>query len=624
MDPLVFQAVCWRGHDLVAQGNDSDDDPKQYTIDIFGKTHQGGSVCVHVRFYPYFFVEQMRNCDTAASFKTFLRGKLNARVFRDVQEVSTTERKKLYGFTNNATFRFFRVVFRTHESMRRAAYTLEKARDVLQRPLYTLYESNVDPVLRLIHVCGLQSASWIAVSKYEPVGKLNRTTCVDHEVEAHFRDIQTHSCPHQVAPLVLASFDIECYSPDGSFPNPKEDGQVIQVATTFQRYGESEPYMRHVVCLGETSSVEGVHMVCVEREGQLLVEWAKAVREQQADVLVGYNIWGFDMQFMYTRAANEGACSREEQQTFLRLLGKYTRHASKMKNETLSSSAYGNNEWQLVETLGVLQLDLLPIIKKEHKLESYKLDRVALHFLGDQKMDLPIKELFELFTGNAADRRRIAEYCVKDTELPLRLLSRLSILPNMVEMANATYVPLEFLIPRGQQIKAFSQILQRARTQGYLCPTDTPKHADKYEGATVLEAMRGVYWDVVTCLDFASLYPSIMRAHNMCHTTVVLDDAKYGHLENVEYLEVEGVKFAQNVDSILPGLLEDLAQFRKEAKKQQAAAKARGDALMESLCNGKQLAYKISMNSIYGFCGAPRATCPAWPSRPPSPLWGGR
>ena len=45
-----------------------------------------------------------------------------------------------------------------------------------------------------------------------------------------------------------------------------------------------------------------------------------------------------------------------------------------------------------------------------------------------------------------------------------------------------------------------------------------------YEGATVLEAKQGFYSMPVATLDFASLYPSIMMAHNLCYTTLLPRD----------------------------------------------------------------------------------------------------
>lgn len=104
-----------------------------------------------------------------------------------------------------------------------------------------------------------------------------------------------------------------------------------------------------------------------------------------------------------------------------------------------------------------------------------------------------------------------------------------------------------------------------------------------------------------------------MRAHNMCYSTLVLDDA-YAWLDGTEYYEVDTAmgtyRFAQDPPGVLPALLDDLAKFRKAAKKDMARAKADGDAWTEALANGRQLAYKITMNSVYGFAGATKGMLP--------------
>jgi len=57
----------------------------------------------------------------------------------------------------------------------------------------------------------------------------------------------------------------------------------------------------------------------------------------------------------------------------------------------------------------------------------------------------------------------MASYCIKDTVLPLRLVTRLALVPGLVEMARVTGVLLNHLLSRGQQYKVFSQIARAAR-----------------------------------------------------------------------------------------------------------------------------------------------------------------
>merc|ERR1719223_854888 len=75
-------------------------------------------------------------------------------------------------------------------------------------------------------------------------------------------------------------------------------------------------------------------------------------------------------------------------------------------------------------------------------------------------------------------------------------------------------------------IKVVSQLLRKCQQHGYVMPTMRSQPSDdKYEGATVLEPLTGYYEKPITTLDFASLYPSIMMAHNLCYTTLLTPDS---------------------------------------------------------------------------------------------------
>ncbi len=92
---------------------------------------------------------------------------------------------------------------------------------------------------------------------------------------------------------------------------------------------------------------------------------------------------------------------------------------------------------------------------------------------------------------------------------------------NYMEMARVTGVPLGYLLTRGQQIKVVSQLLRKAKEQDLLIPAMKANVSDEFEGATVIEPIKGYYDVPISTLDFASLYPSIMIAHNLCYTTLV-------------------------------------------------------------------------------------------------------
>jgi DNA polymerase delta subunit 1 len=108
----------------------------------------------------------------------------------------------------------------------------------------------------------------------------------------------------------------------------------------------------------------------------------------------------------------------------------------------------------------------------------------------------------------------------------MKLMEKMMCLYNYAEMARVTGVPIKFLFTRGQQIKVTSQLYRKAYEVDMLIPNEK-KNADgegKYEGATVIEPDIGYYTDPIATLDFASLYPSIMMAHNLCYSTLIPPD----------------------------------------------------------------------------------------------------
>ena len=92
---------------------------------------------------------------------------------------------------------------------------------------------------------------------------------------------------------------------------------------------------------------------------------------------------------------------------------------------------------------------------------------------------------------------------------------------NYIEMARVTGVPVSYLLSRGQQIKIISQLYRKANAEDRIVPCYKVKSEgaeDSYEGATVIEPLRGFHDIPIATLDFSSLYPSIMMAHNLCYT----------------------------------------------------------------------------------------------------------
>ena len=580
-----MQAISWEARDI----------DEEFMITCYGRSKDSKSVSVSFNFSPYFFVK----IPPTLSFDQLCR-----ELKRDGVSYTKHRGKSLWGFTNSELFSFMKLSFKSLAEMR-ALVSLCRYKKL------KIYEANIDPLLRFMHRSGIQSTGWLDTGS---CGRAFITTCDTDLLCEDWTQLKPVD-DDTLAEFKIASFDIECYSSSGSFPDPDNPNDVVfQIAVTTN-LGEQE-----CLSLGKADGC-----LCFETEKDLLDGFKEYIVKLDPDVLTGWNIFGFDLEYIYKRMI----INKCEMDTFC--MGRRRMDPCKYVAKQLSSSALGQNVLKMVPMSGRYIFDLFQLVKAEHRLESYSLNNVSLEFLGDKKNDMPIKELFELYKSGA-DLTRVADYCKKDTELPLKIMKKLYTFENLVEMAKATWVPLSFLSERGQQIKVFSQIAKKARELNFFIPTIDQYEAikkmhrlnpgktedeikkmiyeeNRFEGATVLDAQCGAYYGPITALDFASLYPSIMMAHNLCYSTLVMDK-KYANLPGVTY-ETHGEHvFAQNVPSLLPDILADLKKFRKKAKQDMARSKG---THMYHIYNGKQLAYKISMNSVYGFTGASRGILPCIP-----------
>ena len=573
---VVFQALTWEARDT----------DEEHLISIFGKTEGGKSVCVTTSFDPYFFVKLPRG--TTQQDVKILFNELNRLRENCVTSYSLTKQKDVWGFQNNEEFNYMHLNFKTLEARRRINSLFMYNNEFKK---YHVYESNLDPVLRLMHRTGIQSTGWLDTGS-----DCVRSHLAKVDIDLWCNDWTTLKpvARDDIAPFVVASVDIECNSSTGKFPDADIPGDAcFQIAVSLCTFGNDEPYEKVCLCYKKT---EGPGVVSFDTEREMLLAFKDYLHDKDIDIITGWNIFGFDLEYIYKRAAMTG-CGMGFYQ-----MGKLHDTESHLLHKKLSSSALGDNFLKLLPMPGRFIFDLFHEVKKGYKLDSYKLNEVSKLYLGDQKIDMSPKEMFARYKEeDPVKLGEVAEYCIKDTLLPHRLLERLSTLMNLLEMAKATWVPLNYLVERGQQIKVFSQLTKKARELGYLVPTFEYGYKDQtgYEGATVLEAQSGAYYSPITALDFEGLYPSIMMAHNLCYSTLVLDE-KYNNLPGITYERFGNHTFAQGVPSVLPNILSELKQFRKQAKKDMAAS----TGATKRMFNGKQLAYKISMNSVYGFTGA--------------------
>ena len=170
---------------------------------------------------------------------------------------------------------------------------------------------------------------------------------------------------------------------------PKLEGdKVTFIGSTFMNYGQQEPYKNHCVVLNTCSELPINNSVVesYQTERELLLAWKNLVQKENPDIVIGYNIFGFDYEFMFRRA-EENNCAEE----FLKLsrnvnevCGVKDKDTNKFKIEESSIQiASGQHDLKFIKMNGRLQIDLYNFFRREENLTSYKLDYVAGHFIGD-------------------------------------------------------------------------------------------------------------------------------------------------------------------------------------------------------------------------------------------------
>jgi len=583
------------------------------TVVLIGCTEKGNSILVKVDdFMPYLFYRKKPN-ETEEIFRSKLANKLDLKD-DSLLKTKIIKRKNLYGWepnsmshpTDRKEYEFIQVFFPNVQYMRKAIYN-KVSDDFYMKP----HETQITAETKFVDLNDVVPCGWIEV-KGEVCDIDERISHCKIEIGCHMNQLIPLPNKNDIAPLMVAAIDIECISSTGAFPEATNIDDVISmIGVVYWRMNSpKESAVKCVYVVGECADIKDSYVYSFASEAEMLSAFRTSlILDADPDIIATYNGFGFDCEYMWKRAE----LLHCEDFTYLdRLIVS----KSKGDKKELSSSALGSNELFIISMIGRCNLDIFHWIKAREKLSSYKLDNVCEHFLGERKLEMDYKELFKLARGTPIQVAEVAEYCIQDCALLISLILHLAILAGNVEMSRVCFTPMEALVTRGQQFKVVNQIIHYGHREG-LNPDgngsyimNTPEKysgdpEDSYEGATVIDAKASYYKVPIAVLDFMSLYPSIMMANNFCHSTIVMDP-KFLNIPGVKYetIRVTDKKvytWAEGMPGLLPIMLEKLLAARKIAKKAKSNAKTSTE---KAVYDARQLALKISANSIYGFTGA--------------------
>ncbi|MEM7813575.1 MAG: DNA polymerase domain-containing protein [Candidatus Aenigmatarchaeota archaeon] len=527
-------------------------------IRVFGKRQNGQALCGIVEgFKPYFYVEKS---DAVHDKLEELR-----------LEHEEVQRKLPFGY-NPDTTPFYKVFVPNPQDVPRIRTTLERHGRCYEADILFKYRFMVDH--------GLKGMSW-AKLEAEPI----RTDVVKCPA-IRVRGISVADGIND-APLRTLCLDIECLMSDlNRAPDPKQD-PIIAIGLAFlPTYRGAQS----LVLLSKPASADGVQ--CFRSEKEMLEGFLKIVDEFDPDIITGYNINGFDMPYLLERLKKFGLSVA---------LGRCDKPAH--------CKTFGGS--QETEATGRVVVDVYQLLRRDAsiRLHRYNLDTAAQELLGESKVDIKHTEIPEVW---ARDVKKFIDYARKDAMIALRLLLERRMLDKFIEIAKIAG-PLVQDCLRGQTTRIEVMILHEFKRRGILLP-DKPSEAEmkrrleeRIKGGAVLEPKRGLHTDSVLVLDFQSLYPSIIKAHNVSIDSLLIDKNKdYALPAGVRcHTAPNGARFVdQSVyEGVFPAILKELLAARLEAKRAMKAAQ--GDE--RRALDARQLALKILANSFYGYCGYARA-----------------
>ena len=158
-----------------------------------------------------------------------------------------------------------------------------------------------------------------------------------------------------------------------------EGDKCTFIGSTFLKVGENEPYFNHMIALNscnDMTDVENSKVESYKTEKSVLLAWQKLIQRENPDIIIGYNIFGFDWAFLISRAKELNCLTK------FRELSRKTDYSCDIIDTQLKVAS-GTHELKYIKMPGRIQIDLYNHFRKSVNLSSYKLDAVASHYIGD-------------------------------------------------------------------------------------------------------------------------------------------------------------------------------------------------------------------------------------------------
>lgn len=526
-------------------------------IRIFGKTMNGESICVfYDKFLPYFYL------------------------YGDEEEYPriAKEINKRYDVKIEVVKRILPIGYQKPVNILKIiGKDPGKTPEIREfvRKFGTPYEADILFKYRFMADFDLKGMGWINVK-----GKFRKTNTVKCRALAadNIKPIEIL----KNAPLKYLAIDLECLGGEDRLVTPEKDSIIIVSLAFYPTYkGKNQ-----MVLLAKPIQT-GKDVIGHSDEADMLKNLLEIIKDFDPDIITGYNINNFDLPFLIKRL---------EILKLPRDLGRSE------KNAFCRKLIYSH----IPTVSGRVIVDSFEILKRDPwvKFKRYDLGTVARELLDIEKLEMGgPREIRELWNGK--DMKKLVDYARRDAELALKLIIEKRILDKFFELSKISGLLLQESLG-GQSQRHEFKLLREFGKRKFIMPCKPGQNTLEkrikertnlgLKGALVLEPEVGLYNNIIV-LDFTSLYPSLIRAFNICPTTFLVNGEEIDHIESPY-----GTKFVKPSirKGILPKILDELINTRADVRKQ---VKLTEDKEEKRTLNAKQLALKDMANSLYGYTG---------------------
>ncbi|XP_070462358.1 DNA polymerase alpha catalytic subunit isoform X12 [Equus przewalskii] len=346
-------------------------------------------------------------------------------------------------------------------------------------------------------------------------------------------------------------------------------------------------------------------------ERTLLGFFLAKVHKIDPDVIVGHNIYGFELEVLLQRI---NVCKVPHWSKIGRL---------KRSNMPKLGGRSGFGERNA--TCGRMICDVEISAKELIRCKSYHLSELVQQILKTERIVIPMENVQNMYS-ESSHLLYLLEHTWKDARFILQIMCELNVLPLALQITNIAGNIMSRTLMGGRSERNEFLLLHAFYENNYIVPDkqifrkpqqklgdededidgDTNKYKKgrkkaAYAGGLVLDPKVGFYDKFILLLDFNSLYPSIIQEFNICFTTVqrVASEAQRvtedGEQEQIPELPDPSLEMG-----ILPREIRKLVERRKQVKQLMKQQDLNPDLVLQILMHTKEMVQKMNLEVIYG------------------------